>query len=66
MKPRCEDRQAKPGPQPLGVGQSEYHKDLMGEIQKLKGKLAEAVARGKENEMSHAAMISRGEALRPS
>ena len=36
----------------------------MGEIQKLKGKLAEAVARGKENELSHATMMSRGEALR--
>ena len=32
----------------------------MGEIQKLKGKLAAAVARGKENEQSHAAMISIG------
>ena len=36
----------------------------MGEIQKLKGKLAAAVARGKENEQSHAAMMSREEALR--
>jgi hypothetical protein len=35
----------------------------MGEIQKLKGKLAEAVARGKEHEQSHAAMMNRGEAL---
>ena len=36
----------------------------MGEIQKLKGKLAAAVARGKENEQSHATMMSAGEALR--
>ena len=36
----------------------------MGEIQKLKDKLAVAVARGKENEQSHATMMSTGEALR--
>ena len=36
----------------------------MGEIHKLKDKLAAAVARGKENEQSHAAMMSREEALR--
>ena len=36
----------------------------MGEIHKLKDKLAAAVARGKENEQSHAAMMSIGEALR--
>ena len=36
----------------------------MGEIQKLKGKLAVALARGKENEQSHATTMSIGEALR--
>ena len=36
----------------------------MGEIQKLKKKLAGAVVRGKENEQSHATMMSTGEALR--
>ena len=33
-------------------------------MQRLKDKLAAAVARGKENEQSHAAMMSTGEALR--
>ena len=36
----------------------------MGEIQKLMDKLAESVARGKENELSHTTMKSMGEALR--
>ena len=36
----------------------------MGEIQKLKDKLAESVARGRENELSHTTMKSTVEALR--